>query len=80
MSQNIGFDEKKLDEVANLGLEAMKEFLRSSMGMGTEQFERLKERAKVGCVAVATKVRHEAARNNGRALELMSARQLSTSE
>jgi hypothetical protein len=64
------FDEEKLDETANLGLEVMKEFLSADRGIGTEAFDRLKEQAKVGCVAVATKVRHEAAVNNRAALDL----------
>lgn len=70
------FDEAKLDEVANLGLDAMKEFLKSSRGIGEEAFDRLKEQARVGCVAVATKVRLEAAKNNREALDLMRARQI----
>lgn len=70
------FDEEKLDELANLGLDAMKEFLKASNGMGAEAFDRLRDKAKVGCVAVATKVRHEAAKNNAEALDLMRIRQL----
>lgn len=63
-------------EAANLGAEAMVEFLRSSRGIGSEAWQRLRDQAQVGCVAVATKVRYEAAINNRRALEQQRARLL----
>lgn len=68
------FTDDSLDETAGLGLEIMKEFLKSSRGIGSEAWARLRDQAKVGCVAVATKVRREAAHNNAKALELMAGR------
>jgi hypothetical protein len=76
-AKTTSFDEDGLNEAANLGLNVMSEFLKSSRGIGAEAFERLKEQAKVGCVAVATKVRYEAAKNNREALALMRNRQIS---
>ena len=58
-----------MSEAANLGAERMVEFLSSSRGIGNEAWQRLREQAQVGCVAVATKVRYEAAINNRHALE-----------
>ena len=57
-------------EAANLGADRMVDFLSATKGIGTEAWQRMREQAQVGCVAVATKVRFEAAMNNRKALEL----------